>query len=64
MRKMSFLNIILDNNIKLYVKGDQAYYMLNLQPRIAIFPGLYLIMLFALCRYMYYMTYITCIMNK
>ena len=31
MRKISFLDIIYDNNIKLYVKGDQAY-MSHLEP--------------------------------
>ena len=31
MRNISFLNLILDNNIKLYVKGDLAY-TCNLQP--------------------------------
>ena len=25
MRKISFLDIVLDKNIKLYMKGDQAY---------------------------------------
>ena len=29
--KISFLDIVLNNNIKLYVKRDQAY-MCNLQP--------------------------------
>ena len=33
MRKISFLDIVLNYNIKLYVKVDQAY-MCNLQPRI------------------------------
>ena len=37
MRKISFLDIILENNIKLYVKGDQAYTS-NLQPWVTIFP--------------------------
>ena len=49
MRKISFLDIILNNNIKLYVKGDQAY----MQPLITIFPGSYFIMCTALCRYIY-----------
>ena len=31
MSKISFLDIVLNNNIKSYVKGDQAY-MCNLQP--------------------------------
>ena len=31
MRKISFLDIVLKDNIKLYVKGDQAY-TCNLQP--------------------------------
>ena len=50
MRKICFLDIILNNNIELYVKGDQAYT-----------PGLYFIMRFALCRYIciYNLTYIT-----
>ena len=52
MRKISFLDIVLNNNIKLYVKGDQAY-TCNLQPWITIFPGLYFILRFALRRYIY-----------
>ena len=31
MRKISFLDIVLNNNIKLYMKGDQAY-ACNMQP--------------------------------
>ena len=31
MKKISFLDTVLDNNIKLHVKGDQAY-TCNLQP--------------------------------
>ena len=31
MRKKSFFNIVLNNNIKSYVKGNQAY-MCNLPP--------------------------------
>ena len=48
---------------KSQVKGDQAY-TCNLQPGVTIFPGLYLILCFALCRYIYNMTYITCITYK
>ena len=48
MRKISFLDIVLNNNFKLYVKGDQAY-TCNLQPWITIFPGSYFIMRIALC---------------
>ena len=50
MRKRSFWDIILANKIKSHVKGDQAY-TCNLQPWITIFPGLYLFMRIALCRY-------------
>ena len=53
MRKITFFNIVLNNNIKLYVKGDQAYNC-NLQLWIIIIPGSFFIMRFALCR-----TYIT-----
>ena len=49
MRKISFLDIVLNNNIKSYMKGDWAY-MCNLQPSVTFFPGSYLIMRFALCR--------------
>ena len=47
---ISFLDIILYNNNKLYVKGDQAY-TCNLQLWITIFPGLSFILRIALCRY-------------
>ena len=49
MRKISILGIVLDNNIKLYVKGDQAY-MCKLQPCVMIFSGSYLIMRFVLIK--------------
>ena len=67
MRKISFLDIILNNNIKLYEKGDQVYNC-NLQPWITIFPGSYFIMHFALCRYIsiyitWYILHIFCINN-
>ena len=39
---MRVLDIVLDNNIKLYVKGDQAY-TYNSQPCVTIFSGSYLI---------------------
>ena len=55
--------MVLDNNIKLYVKVDQAY-MCNLQPWFTIFSELYFILRFALCRYIYNVTYITCITYK
>ena len=58
MRKISFLDIILHNNIKLYVIGDQVY-TCNLQLWGKISPGLYLIMRFVLCSYVYNMTCIT-----
>ena len=52
MRKVSFSDIAFNNNIKLYMKGDQAY-TYNLQPSVTIFPGSYFILRFALCRYRY-----------
>ena len=63
MRKISFLDIVLNNNIRSYVKGDQAD-TCNLQPWIMIFSGLYFIMRITLCRYIYNMTYITCVTYK
>ena len=37
MRKLSFLDIVLNNNIKLYMKDDQAY-TCDLQPCVTISP--------------------------
>ena len=50
MRKIPFLDIFLDKNNELYVKGDQAY-TCNLQPWITIFSRSYFIMRVALCRH-------------
>ena len=55
-----FLEIILDNNIKLYVKADQAY-TCNLQPWVTIFWGSYLILRIAL--YHFWRSFLTTILN-
>ena len=52
LRKISLLDIFLNNNNKLYVKGDQAH-TCNLQPWITIFSGLCFILRIALCRHIY-----------
>ena len=51
---------ILNNNIKLYVKGDQVY-TCNIQAWVMIFSGSYFIMCFAL--YIYNLLSMTCIMQ-
>ena len=64
MRKISFMDIVLNNNNKLYVKHDQAY-TCNLQPWITIFSRLYFIMRIALCRHIltWHILHVLCI-NK
>ena len=52
MWEISFLDIGLDNNIILYLNGDQTY-MCNLQQWVTIFPWSKLILCFALCRHIY-----------
>ena len=58
------MDINLNNNNKLYVKGDQAY-TCNLQPWITIFSRLYFIMRVALCRHIltWHILHVLCI-NK
>ena len=62
MRKHSILESLHTTNIKLHMKGDQAS-ICNLQTRVTIFSGLYLILCFALCRYIvaWYVWYVLCI---